>query len=138
MPQRVGDEILHHLLQPVGIADDLIGAGDLRREPHVPRAGFAFVPAAERDPGAAYRANVGGTLALLAAVRAAAPGARLLAVMSSDIYGQVESADLPIDEDTPLRPLTVYGASQQQQGNMRSLVVNTSAGPLPVDKLPRI
>jgi hypothetical protein len=34
--------------------------------------------------------------------------------------------------------LTIYGVSQQQQGNTRNLVVNTSAGPIPADKLPRM
>jgi GDP-4-dehydro-6-deoxy-D-mannose reductase len=75
-------------------------------------AGLAFVPAAERDPAAAYEANVGGTLALLGAIRARAPRARLLAVISSDMYGQVDAARLPLDEETPARPLTVYGASK--------------------------
>lgn len=75
-------------------------------------AGFTFVPAAERDPATAYRTNVGGTLALLGAMRAQAPNARLLAVGSGDIYGQIDPARLPLDEEAPVRPLTVYGASK--------------------------
>jgi GDP-4-dehydro-6-deoxy-D-mannose reductase len=75
-------------------------------------AALSFVPAAERDPERAYRANVQGTLNVLAAVRAAAPRARLLAVTSGDIYGAVQASELPIDEETPLRPLSVYGASK--------------------------
>src|SRR5206468_1631566 len=75
-------------------------------------AGLSFAPAAERDPEAAYRANLGGTLAVLAAVRSAAPRARVLAVTSAEVYGAVAAAELPITEDIPLRPLTVYGASK--------------------------
>jgi GDP-4-dehydro-6-deoxy-D-mannose reductase len=75
-------------------------------------AGISFVPEAERDPTAAYRTNLTGTLAVLAAVRAHAPRARVLAVTSGDIYGEVRPADLPVVEETPLRPLTVYGASK--------------------------
>jgi GDP-4-dehydro-6-deoxy-D-mannose reductase len=75
-------------------------------------AGFTVVPAAERDPEAAYRGNLGGTLAVLAAVRAHAPGARILVVTSVEVYGQVEPAELPLTEETALRPLTVYGASK--------------------------
>jgi GDP-4-dehydro-6-deoxy-D-mannose reductase len=75
-------------------------------------AGLSFVPAAERDPLGAYRLNVGGTLAVLAAVRASAPRARILVVTSGDVYGAVEPGELPIGEETPLRPLTVYGASK--------------------------
>jgi GDP-4-dehydro-6-deoxy-D-mannose reductase len=75
-------------------------------------AGMSFVPAAEQDPRAAYRANVEGTLAVLGAVRARAPRARVLVVTSSEIYGAVTPAELPITEDAPLRPRTVYGASK--------------------------
>jgi GDP-4-dehydro-6-deoxy-D-mannose reductase len=75
-------------------------------------AGLSFVPAAEEDPRAAYRANVEGTLAVLAAVRARAPRARVLAITSSEVYGAVTAAELPITEDTPLRPRTIYGASK--------------------------
>lgn len=75
-------------------------------------AGLSFVPVAERDPAAAYRANLGGTLAVLTAVREHARGARIVTVTSADVYGAVEAAELPLAEDAPLRPLTVYGASK--------------------------
>ena len=75
-------------------------------------AGLSFPPDAERDPEAAYRANLGGTLAVLDAVRASAPAARVLAVTSGDVYGTVTPGELPIGEETPLRPLTIYGASK--------------------------
>ena len=58
-------------------------------------AAVAEPAAAERDPEAAYRTNLGGTLALLAAVRAAAPSARLVVVSSSAVYGAVEPERLP-------------------------------------------
>src|SRR5262249_56608612 len=38
--------------------------------------------------------------------------ARLVAVSSGAVYGAVAPRELPIDEDAPLRPLTVYGASK--------------------------
>ena len=75
-------------------------------------AGLSFVPEAERDPSAAYRTNLAGTLAVLGAVRAHVPRARVLAVTSGDVYGEVRAAELPVVEETPLRPLTVYGASK--------------------------
>lgn len=75
-------------------------------------AGRSFVPEAERDPTAAYRANLGGTLAVLAAVRTHAPRARVVTVASSDVYGAVRPADVPVGEDVPFRPVTVYGASK--------------------------
>src|SRR5262245_23252244 len=75
-------------------------------------AAVAEPAAAERDPEEAYRTNLGGTLALLAAARATAPRARLLVVSSSSVYGAVEAGELPVTEDLLPRPLTVYGASK--------------------------
>jgi len=75
-------------------------------------AALSFAPAAERDPASAYRTNLGGTLAVLAAVRAHAPRARLLVVTSGDMYGAVRAEELPVVEETPLRPVSVYGASK--------------------------
>src|SRR5205085_292794 len=75
-------------------------------------AGLTFVPEAARDPDAAYRANLHGTLAVLAAVRDRVPAARLLHVSTGDVYGAVQSAELPVVESTPLRPLNVYAATK--------------------------
>jgi len=75
-------------------------------------AALSFAPAAERDPAGAYRTNLGGTLAVLAAARAHAPRARVLIVTSSDVYGDVRAEGLPVVEETPLRPVSVYGASK--------------------------
>ena len=85
---------------------------DLAPDAVVHLAALSFVPTAERDPAAAYRTNLGGTLAVLAAVRAHAPRARVLAVTSGDVYGAAQATELPIVEETPLRPVTVYGASK--------------------------
>jgi len=98
---------------------DLLAAGAVDRivatvvpDAIVHLAALSFVPAAEADPPLAYRTNVEGTLAVLAAVRAHVPAARLLVVGSSDAYGLVTPGDLPVGEDTPFRPLTVYGATK--------------------------
>ncbi len=100
-------------------AADLLEAGAIDRVVSAVRpqailhlAALSFVPAAEADPTLAYRTNVEGTLALLSAARAEVPGARLLIVGSADAYGLIAPADLPISEDTPFRPLTVYGATK--------------------------
>jgi len=85
---------------------------DVRPDAVIHLAAISFVPEAERDPETAYRINVGGTVALMAAMRAVTPAARLLWIGSSDAYGTVEPSDLPITESTPFRPLSVYGASK--------------------------
>src|SRR5262245_45223204 len=100
----------------VGDVTDAAALGGLlaavRPDAVVHLAGLTFVPAAERDPLETYRVNVGGLLALLSAVRAEAPKARVLAVGSADVYGAVERSELPVREETPLRPVSVYGASK--------------------------
>jgi len=100
-------------------AGDLLEAGafdrvvaTVRPDAIVHLAALSLVPAAEADPPLAYRSNVEGTLAVLAATRAHVPAARLLIVGSADAYGLVTAADLPLGEDTPFRPLTVYGATK--------------------------
>lgn len=75
-------------------------------------AAIAQPGAAEADPALAYDVNLGGTLALLAAMRAASARPRLLLVSSGAVYGAVRAAELPVTEETPLRPLSVYGASK--------------------------
>jgi GDP-4-dehydro-6-deoxy-D-mannose reductase len=112
-------------LAAVGVPPATLHPGDVRDAASMTRlvgevapagivhlAGVSEIAAAEADPAAAYATNVGGTLALLAAVRAAAPRARLVAVSSGHVYGAVLPDELPVTEDTPLRPLTVYGASK--------------------------
>jgi GDP-4-dehydro-6-deoxy-D-mannose reductase len=105
-----GDRLHAADLADVRVATDLVRA--VAPDGIVHLAGFSFVPAAEREPDAAYRGNLGTMLALLAAVRDAAPRARVVAVTSGHVYGAVRPDELPLDEDTPLRPTSVYEASK--------------------------
>lgn len=73
-------------------------------------AGISSPERARRDPAGCFAANVGGTLHLLEAIRAAAPGARLVSLSSAAVYGP--GADGPLDEDAPPAPRSVYGASK--------------------------
>ncbi len=111
-PRLTGQPITLHRLDLLdgGAFERLVG--QVAPDAVVHLAGVTFVPVAEADPRAAYRTNVEGTLVVLGALRAAAPRARLVSVGSSDVYGAAEPGDLPIDEETPLRPVTVYGASK--------------------------
>lgn len=65
-----------------------------------------------RDPEGTFAVNAGGTVSLLEAAAAAAPGARILVIGSAEAYGEVREEDLPLIEDRPLRPLTPYGISK--------------------------
>jgi GDP-4-dehydro-6-deoxy-D-mannose reductase len=85
---------------------------DVRPDAVVHLAAVAEPAAAEGDPTVAYAVNLGGSLALLAAVRTHAPRARVLVVSTSTVYGAVDPDACPLGEDTPMRPLTVYAASK--------------------------
>lgn len=66
------------------------------------------------QPRETFAANLGGTLNLLEAVRAL-PGARrpvVLAVGSCEEYGPQPDRDRPLDEDTPLNPVSPYAVSK--------------------------
>ncbi len=74
-------------------------------------AGWADVGGSWQAPVEAFRANAEGTLNVLTAA-AAAGVERVLSVSSADVYGIVSPAELPLTEDSPLRPASPYAASK--------------------------
>jgi GDP-4-dehydro-6-deoxy-D-mannose reductase len=75
-------------------------------------AGASSVGASFAEPLETWDVNLGGTLSLLEALRAAAPETPALIVTSGEIHGRVPVEDLPVTPETPLRPLSPYGASK--------------------------
>lgn len=59
--------------------------------------------------------NIASELAVLEAVRKGSSKSKILIVSTSEIYGMVEEKDLPIDENTPLRPVSPYAVSKIAQ-----------------------
>ena len=78
-------------------------------------AAFAHVGSSWDAPAEVVRVNVEGTLNVLDAARGAGVH-RALVIGSSEEYGRVLPTDLPLREDTPLRPTTPYGASKVAAG----------------------
>jgi UDP-glucose-4-epimerase GalE len=72
-------------------------------------AAFAYVGESVQDPALYYRNNVGGTLELVEATRRAGVEALVFSSTCST-YGVPER--MPIDEDTPQRPINPYGATK--------------------------
>ena len=62
------------------------------------------------DPGEAWRVNTLGTVNVLAAVRARAPGARVLVVSTGEVYGRAER--VPTPEGARIAPVSPYAASK--------------------------
>jgi len=78
-------------------------------------AAVSFAGDARRDPGDAFRVNVGGTSALLDAVRRLPRPPVVLVAGSSEAYGPPRPEDLPLREDAPLLPSSPYGLSKLAQ-----------------------
>ena len=73
-------------------------------------AGLKSVGESEERPLAYYDVNVGGAIAL-AEVMGEAGVATLVFSSSATVYGQPD--DLPVTEDAPLRPHSVYGRTKR-------------------------
>ena len=74
-----------------------------------------LVSVSRRDPWGTIETNVRMQLNVLEGVARVQPQCRVLAGASSEEYGLVSEQDLPIDEDTPLRPLNPYAVSKVAQ-----------------------
>jgi len=73
------------------------------------QAALNSIPRSIKEPGPTNAVNVGGTLALLEAARAAGVR-RLVYASSSSVYG--DTPGLPKTEDMPLAPKAPYGVSK--------------------------
>jgi GDP-4-dehydro-6-deoxy-D-mannose reductase len=64
------------------------------------------------NPHLTYEINLMGTLNLLEGIRQAGLDCRILFVSSSEVYGKVIDEDLPLREETALRPANPYSGSK--------------------------
>jgi GDP-4-dehydro-6-deoxy-D-mannose reductase len=78
-------------------------------------AAQAFVPTAWADPWMTLENNIRPQLNILQAMVRLNSTARLLIVASNEVYGRVQPNELPVKEDTPLRPNNPYGVSKVAQ-----------------------
>ncbi len=76
---------------------------------------FSLVGESVKDPHAYYRNNVGGSLNLIGAMRAAGVE-KLVFSSTAAVYGMPEKS--PIDESQPIQPINPYGASKMMVERM--------------------
>ena len=74
-------------------------------------AGDSDVGGSWHHPADTFRANAEGTLHVLEAARAVGVG-RVLTIGSADVYGTVTPEELPLTENSELRPTSPYAASK--------------------------
>jgi GDP-4-dehydro-6-deoxy-D-mannose reductase len=95
------------VLDPAAVAS-AVRAAQPRAIVHL--AAQSSVAASWEDVGGAWSANVVGTVNVLQAARAEAPGARVLFTSTGEVYGRAES--FPIAETAPVAPISPYAASK--------------------------
>jgi GDP-4-dehydro-6-deoxy-D-mannose reductase len=78
-------------------------------------AGQASVEMSWQKPEETFTANIFGTRNLLEALRALKMDPLIHVAASSEEYGRCLAAEMPIDEETPLRPMTPYAVSKAAQ-----------------------
>jgi GDP-4-dehydro-6-deoxy-D-mannose reductase len=81
-------------------------------------AAQAYVPQAWADPWGTYHTNIRGQLNLLEALDRAKLHARVIVVSSNEVYGLARPEDLPLHENSPLRPNNPYSVSKLAQDFM--------------------
>jgi GDP-4-dehydro-6-deoxy-D-mannose reductase len=75
-------------------------------------AAIANVGESWGSPQHTFAVNATGTLNVLEAARALPTAPTVLLVCSAEVYGRVAPDDLPLTEESPLRPLSPYAASK--------------------------
>jgi GDP-4-dehydro-6-deoxy-D-mannose reductase len=90
-------------------------------------AGQSYVPASWRDPWGTFELNVRSQINLLEAILTVGLTPGVLIVSSNEVYGLIRPTDLPIDEDTPLRPASPYAVSKVAQ-DMQGLQYHLNYG----------
>lgn len=103
-------------LQDYSVVENLLS--DVRPDAIYHLAGQAFVPTAWANPWDTFENNVRPQLHILQAMIKLNLAARLLVVASNEVYGLVPPDQLPVSEDTPMRPDNPYGVSKVAQDTL--------------------
>ena len=78
-------------------------------------AGQSNVPHAFADPHTTVQTNIGAQLNLFLGVLQLRIDPLIIVASSNEIYGLVRPEDLPVNEQTPLRPVNPYAVSKAAQ-----------------------
>jgi GDP-4-dehydro-6-deoxy-D-mannose reductase len=111
--RQAGDDVIAPTREELDLEDaGATGAAvrDARPNLVIHLAARASVAESWERPAAVLESNLATSLNLLEAVRSQAPEARVLVTSSGEVYGP--PAQLPVEEDAPLRPQNPYAVSK--------------------------
>ncbi len=81
-------------------------------------AALASITQSFENPGLVITNNITSQLNLFEAVRIHKLNPKIIIISSAEVYGIVDPNDLPVDEDTPLKPTSPYAVSKIAQDYM--------------------
>ncbi len=84
-------------------------------------AGQANVGLSWKKPQLTFQLNTIGLINILEAVRSIKPDMRVIAIGSSDEYGNLKERGINVTEDMPVSPITPYAISKQAQEQIAQL-----------------
>lgn len=88
--------------------------GDIKPDYILHLAAMSSVAASWEKPAETFKNNTGAVINLLEAVRLKSPDTKILAVGSSDVYGN-GTKNIPFSEDMPLNPQSPYAVARVSQ-----------------------
>jgi GDP-4-dehydro-6-deoxy-D-mannose reductase len=109
---------------PVDLRDpSVVGAVVAEADPDVVfhLAGEASVQVSWQQPWPTFETNIRMQFNLHEALLAHARPARMVVVVSNEVYGAVDDAHLPTDETAPLAPLNPYAVSKAMQDMLAAM-----------------
>jgi len=112
---RVGGKIALHEVDLLDMSSVIAGLRAARPDAVFHLAAHANVRASFTTPLSVLHNNVMGTANLLEALRLLDQAPRIQLCSTSEVYGRVTEADIPIREECPLRPASPYAVSKVAQ-----------------------
>lgn len=107
---------LRYVAADLGLPEQLQAIlADVRPERIFHLAGQSNVPRAFADPIGTFQSNVLGQINLFEGLLKLKQTPLIVIAGSVEMYGRIQPGDLPIDEDTPLRPVNPYAVSKATQ-----------------------
>lgn len=108
-PEAVSEYVMADL---TSAREAAAAVGSVRPDRVFHLAAAASVARSWQDPTAIMTTNVSSTANVLEAVREHAPGCRVLLAGSGEQYGPAKPSELPVTEETHLRPRNPYATSK--------------------------